>query len=137
MNRRKKPEPGPPVSARVWVIEVPVKPEEVLERYKALALADAQRAAEFRRKTVKAQKERSTKSAAGRKLVYERLDQLFSESPDWLNKKPDAIAKHIHGDILKKVREMPEKERPLLEGRSTVRKYVKEHPRVKALRKRA
>ena len=79
--------------------------------------------------TVKAQKARSTKSDAGRKLVYERLDQLFSESPDWRNKKPEAIAKHIHPDIDKKVREMPEKERPQLKGRSTVSKYVKEYRR--------
>jgi hypothetical protein len=82
-----------------------------------------------REQTVGAQKARSTKSDAGRKLVHERLDQLFSESPDWLNKKPEAIAKHILPDIDKKVREMPEKERPQLKGRSTVSKYVKEYRR--------
>jgi hypothetical protein len=81
-----------------------------------------------REQTGKAQKARSTKSDAGRKLVYERLDQLF-ESPDWLNEKPEAIAKHILPDIDKKVREMPEKERPQLKGRSTVSKYVKEYRR--------
>ena len=82
-----------------------------------------------RKQTGNAQKARSTKSDSGRKLVYERLDQLFSDDPDWLNEKPEAIAKHIHPDIDKKVREMPEKERPQLKGRSTVSKYVKEHRR--------
>jgi hypothetical protein len=82
-----------------------------------------------REQTGKAQKARSTKSDAARKLIYEGLDQLFSDDPDWLNKKPEAIAKHIHPDIDKKVREMPEKERPQLKGRSTVSKYVKQYRR--------
>jgi hypothetical protein len=41
MKRPKKREPGPPVSARVVVYEVPAAPDEVLKRFKELALADA------------------------------------------------------------------------------------------------
>ncbi len=55
MKRRKKPEPGPPVSADVVVIEVPADPDEVLERFKSLAVADARRTAPFRHEHVKQQ----------------------------------------------------------------------------------
>ena len=61
-------------------------------------------------------------------MVYEHLDQFFRENPDWLNEAPDAIAKEIHGAIGKKLRGLPEKERPHL-GRTTLRNHVGEYLR--------
>lgn len=81
-----------------------------------------------REQTAKGQKARSTKKEAGRKLVYEHLDQFFSEHPAWLNEAPDAIAKEIHGAIGKKLRGMPGKERPHL-GRTTLRNHAGEYLR--------
>jgi len=91
VKRRKKSESGPPASVRVWVIQIPKDPEEVLERYKALALAEARRATPFQSEHAK----RQHKKEHGYREIQTIAESLRANDPVLRRAKPNRLADTI------------------------------------------
>jgi hypothetical protein len=96
MKRSKKPEPGPPVSMRVAVIEVPSDPGEVLERFKKLAVADAWRTAGAR----KAGRERAQGVEQPKREALAVAARLLQQNPILrLPRKKSELARRTRKDL--------------------------------------